>query len=420
MLIGWSLLPVPVLAEEAGSSVEASGDPFDLPSQPTPSRAGYFGAGSAAAALEPPPRVQVGDFALQSRAAFSAVYDDNIQADDDDREEDILFGFAPSIRAQSLYARHSLGFTAAGRAAAALKNDNEDFFDWRIGADGRLDVSKQTKVNALVGYSQDTEDDEAVDAEAENDDLKFHLLDAGLSYDVKGDTIGYKASVDVSRLDAEGSEFDDRDRTTLGLRAAASYALSDRLSVSAGPSYQYATFDEDVADDGDGRDAHIVTGQIGTNYKATRTIDTFASGGYRYVTFEDPDREDSDSFVGSLGLVWKPWSGTSLRLQASQSLDLTIVDDADSRETTTGSAILSHGLKLGSRSALSSFLSYSVSEFSDLDRTDQNFATGLGYAYRLTEHVFFNANYRFSLRESDDNDADFYRNLIALGLSVTY
>jgi len=419
-LIGATLFASPGEAEEASSSNEPPINPLNVPPEPTPSRGGYFESGATTSALEPPARIQVGDFALQSRATFSTVYDDNIEADDDERDEDVFFAFSPTIRAQSLYARHSLGFGASATAADALKNDPEDFFDWRVGADGRLDISRQSKVNAAVGYSFDTEDDEATDAEDDQDNLSFHLFDASVSYDVQGDTIGYSIGSSVSRLDAEGNDFDDRDRTTLGVRAAASYALSDRLSVSLGPSYRYSAFDENVADDGDGRDVEIISAQIGAGYKASRTISTSASVGYSYATFDDPDREDDDSGIGNIGLTWNPGYGTTLQLRAAQSLDLTIVDDADSRTTTTGSALLSHRLKLGSRSVISSSLSYRVSEFSDLDRTDQNIGASLGYGYRLTEHFFFSAGYRFSRRNSDDDDADFYRNLISLGLSVSY
>jgi hypothetical protein len=77
-------------------------------------------------------------------------------------------------------------------------------------------------------------------------------------------------------------------------------------------------------------------------------------------------------------------------------------------------------LRLGSRSVMSSSLSYAIAEFSDLDRTDHDLGARLGYAYRLSEHVFFNAGYRFSRRDSDDDDADFYRHLVSLGVSVAY
>lgn len=413
-------LTLPALSEEVLRPSEPPTDPLNVPAEPIPSRGGYFGSVDASSALEPPARLRIGDFALQSKAAFATVYDDNIRADDEERDEDIFFSFSPSVRAQSLYARHSLGFGASGTAARALKNVADDFFDWRVGADGRLDLSRQSKIGTAIGYSHDTEDGESVDAEDDQDDLSTHAFNASLSYDHSGDTIGYSLAGSASRLDAEGSDFDDRDRTTLGGRASASYALSDRLSFSAGPSYSYSTYDEEVANDGAGRDAQIVNIRVGGKFKASRTISTSASVGYGYAAFDDANREDDDKVVGNLGLTWNAGAGTILQLRAGQTLGLTVVDDADTRTTTTGSAILTHRLKLGNRSVLSSSLSYRISAFSDLDRTDHDLAAGLAYAYRLTEHVFMNAGYRFSRRASDDNDADFYRNLISLGISFAY
>lgn len=415
-----------LLAEEQAPSpptpTESAADPLNLPAEPVPSRGGYFGASGsdAVSALAPPARIQVGDFALQSRASFSTVYDDNIEADDDVRDDDVFFSFAPSIRAQSLYARHSLGLEAGATAATAAKNEAEDIFDWRVGADGRFDISRQSKINGAFGYRRDTEDDEAIDAENNEDDLTVNVYDASVSYNQRGDTISYRLGSTVSRLDAEGSNFADRDRTSLGLTASTSYILSDRLSVFLGPSYQYSTFDEEVADDGEGRDAQIFSGRLGGRYKASRTINTQASIGYSLAKFEDSDRDDADSFVGNLGLVWDPGTGTTLQLQAGQTLGLTVIDDADSRTTTFGAATLSHRLKLGSKTSITSTLSYRVSEFSDLDRTDQDTSVGLSYAYRLAENVFFNAGYRFSRRDSDEDDAEFYRNLISLGIVVSY
>ena len=420
MLITLTFVVQPVGAQETASSAEQLPNPLDPVQEPIPSRGGYLESGDATKALQPPVRNKVGDFALRTRATFATIYDDNIEADDSERDEDVFFLFSPAIQAQSLYARHSLGLEASGTATEAIKNDNEDSFDWRVGADGRVDLSKQRKVKAAVGYRHDTEDDEAIDAEGNREDLSFHLLDASLSYDVRGEVVGYSLGTSVSRLDAEGSDVDDRDRTILRTNASASYAFSDRLTVFLGPSYSYSIYDEEVADDGEGRDAEIVSAQVGAGYKASRTINTSASIGYSYAAFEDPDREDDDSVIGSIGLTWDAGYGTTLQLRGSQTLGLTVVDDADSRRTTTGSAILSHRLKLGSRSAISSSLAYQVSDFSDLDRTDQNISANLGYGYRLSEYLFLNTGYRFSRRFSDDDGADYYRHQISLAVSVIY
>lgn len=420
LVIGGMLPGLSFGAEETSPPPEPPPDPLRPPPTTLPSRGGFLAGGDIPPSLLAPTRWRVGDFALSTNATLAAAYDDNVDADPDARDEDIFLTVSPGIRAQSLYARHSIGFGAGATAGTALKDNADDFFDWRIGADGRVDLSKIRKINGAVGYSLDTQDGEAVDAERGQVNVPIHLIDAGLSYDVSGDTIGYSVDTSLSRQDFEDRAFDDRDRTTLGLGGAVRYAMSDRLSLSAGPTYRYSAYDEAVAGDGKNRDAQTISAQIGASYKASATITTSGAIGYSYATFDDPAREDADSAIGNLGLTWEIGQGTSLALAASRTLGLTVVDDEDSRTTTSGLATLSHRIDLGSRSALSSSLSYGISNYSDLDRTDHNVVASLGYAYRLAEHVFFSSSYRFSRRDSDDEDADYYRNLISIGITVAY
>ena len=141
----------------------------------------------------------------------------------------------------------------------------------------------------------------------------------------------------------------------------------------------------------------------------SRTLKARASLGYERIDFDDADRDDDDGATGSVGLSWAPGYGTTLDLQASRSLEISTEDDEDTRTNTTGSATLRHQLKLGSRSALSSSLALGLTDVSDFDRTDKNLTTGLTFGYRLAEQAFFTSSYRFSLRDSDDGEADYYR-----------
>lgn len=395
-------------------------DPLTEPTASAPNQRGYFGGGSVPPSLLSPSRLKIGDFALSSQASLGLVYDDNVEADDDERDEDIFLTFSPAVRAQSVYARHSLGFGASATTGTALKDSTDDFFDWQVGADGRIDISRNSKLTASVGYTRDVEDDEDIQSEDDDGDTPIHSIAAGVGYDVNGERIGYGVDGSVSRLDIEGDDFQDRDRTTYGLGGAVRFKWSDKLTLSGGPRYSHSTFDDNVAEDGDSRDADAYSFQVGAGYRASRTISTRASLGYSILTFEDPDRENDDTATGSAGVSWAPGNGTTLSLQVSRSLDISVEDGEDSRVTTTGSAELAHRLRLGRRSALSSSLALSVTRSSDFDRTDRNLVTGLTYGYRLTEHAFFTSSYRFSRRFSDEDNAEFYRNLISIGLTVSY
>jgi hypothetical protein len=413
LLIGGSL----ALSEEER---EAPPDPFSQSVPETLNQSGYLGGGSVPSTLQASSGLRIGDFALGGQASLGLVYDDNVEAEDEERDEDVFLTFSPSVRAQSTYARHSIGFGAGATTGTALKDSTDDFFDWRVGADGRVDLSRRSKIDASVGYSRDIEDDEDPNAEDEDGDTPIDTIDVSLGYDIEGERAAVSAGFSVSRLDVDDDDFDDRDRTAYGLNSRARYKWSDDLALSAGASYRYSAFDEDVADDGDDRDAEEVGLQVGAGYRASRTITTRAALGYAYVSFDDPDRDNNDRLTGSTGLTWRPGSGVTLDLEARRSLGLSIEDDEDTRTNTSGRATLAHRLKLGSRSVLSSSLVLGVNRLSDLDRTDRNLVAGLTYAYRLAEHAFFTASYRYSQRDSTDGDADYYRNLISIGVTVSY
>ena len=417
LCLGLLAAPPTVRAED---EVKALPDPLNPVTGPASDLNGYFGGGSLPPSLRTPSRLRVGDFAIAGQAAFGILYDDNVEADDEERDEDVFLSVSPSVRAQSTYARHSIGFGAGATAATALKDTTDDFFNWRIGADGRVDLSERSRINAAVDYSRDIEDDENVDAEDDNDDIPVNNVNARLGYATAGQRLGYSIGGDVARFDIEGDDFQDRDRTSIGLNGSLRYRWSEDLSFSGGPTYRHSTFDEDVADDGDGRDADEFGLQLGVGYRFSRTITTRAAVGYSLVAFDDPDREDNDTATGSAGLTWSPGNGTMLDLDASRSLAVSVEDDEDSRTRTSGSATLVHRLSLGSRSALSSSLALSIARLSDLDRTDRDLIAGLTFAYRLTDSAFLSTSYRFSHRSSNDDDAEFYRNLLSVGLTVSY
>ncbi|MEM8948948.1 MAG: outer membrane beta-barrel protein [Pseudomonadota bacterium] len=411
------LAATPVAADD---DQEAPSDPLLPTASPEVNQRGYFGGGSVPPSLQQPSRLRLGDFALGGQASLGMLYDDNVEADDTDRDEDVFLTFSPSIRAESTYARHRIGLEAGASTGTALNNNGDDFFDWQVGADGRIDLSRTRKINASLTYSRDVEDDESVDAEDDDGDTPIHLINAGIGYDASGEKLGFGVDATVSRRDLEGDDFDDRDSTAYGLSGRLRLAWSDNLTLSMGPSYRYSNFDQDVADDGESRDAERVGFQFGAGYRASRTVTTRASLGYAFVSFDDPDRENEDSATGTAALTWSPGNGTTLDLSARRSLDLSIQDGEDARKRTAASATLGHSLSLGSRSALSSTLGLNVARLSDLDRTDKTLIAGLTFGYRLAEHAVLTSSYRFSQRFSSDEDAEFYRNLISVGVTLSY
>jgi hypothetical protein len=60
------------------------------------------------------------------------------------------------------------------------------------------------------------------------------------------------------------------------------------------------------------------------------------------------------------------------------------------------------------------------SDFLDIDRTDHDIVAQVGYSRILVRNVALNLGYRYSQRFSDDNEDEFYRNIVSLGLSAHF
>ena len=65
----------------------------------------------------------------------------------------------PQIRAESNFNRHSLGLTAGSEVAFHINKEDEDYQDFFVSGDGRLDITrKQLRRRARLSFARDHRD----------------------------------------------------------------------------------------------------------------------------------------------------------------------------------------------------------------------------------------------------------------------
>ena len=57
-------------------------------------------------------------------------------------------------------------------------------------------------------------------------------------------------------------------------------------------------------------------------------------------------------------------------------------------------------------------------DFEGTGRTDNTWSAGAGATYLVNRNLSLDASYRYSKRDSDDNDAEFTRNIVLLGITA--
>jgi hypothetical protein len=360
--------------------------------------------------------LRVGQFLVTPAVGVGAAYTDNAGGDDVDRDEEVSLNAAGAVRAQALLARHSFGVDAIGTTSHSFQQENDDYFDWELGGDTRLDLTRRSALSGRVSYSQDTEADSSAEAEGEPNDVQTINSNAG--YQFSGNRFGYLAEFGLNRSNFSGDGSADRDQTDYRVGQRLSHSTTNKLTLFVSPQYAYSTFDEDVAADGEGRDTQTVTGLVGADWAHSSALALSAAAGYTRLFIEDSGRDDTDSLTGSAALDWRFDPRTNVTLSASHALSLTTVDDAAARTDTA--VELAVGRTLGPETAGQLKLSTVYTDFKDLARDDLQMSAGLGLAHRLREHFFLTLAYQYQQRLSDDAGAEFYENQALVGLTVVY
>ncbi len=367
--------------------------------------------------LLPKRGIKSGRIVYLPSVTVGAVFSDNANSDDDVREDDVVIGAGATLRAQSLLRRHEFGAEVSATAGHSIEDIEEDFFDWSVEADGRFDLDRQNALRGRLNASLAQEADSS--AEADNgEDADLSLFGGTLGYFFNGRTLDFSLDGFVDREEVSGDSNDDRDNTTYTASANLGRKWGKNLSFFLAPSYAITEFDEELADDGEGRDSYEITGLVGVEYRPRPRLRVGGSVGYSRAFFDDPDADDNGSFVGSLDTRFAYDSRTDLSLTANREVEVTTVDDSSSEIATTVSAGATR--LLSSKHALSAELTYLHTDFDGLNRVDQDITAGIEYFYRLSDHLVFNLGYQYLERFSNDDNEDFYENQARVGVTLVY
>lgn len=388
---------------------------------------------------------RVGRFVVQPVVATGLAYDDNIDADNDDRVDDFIWLGAVGVRAQALLRRHAFGFDAVAGTSRYFQNSSEDEVSWVVGADGRLDLTRRSQLAGRVSYTRAEESPESVDRDTDVDGSAFHQFNSSLTYDQRFIRTSLAVATSANRTEFEESEEADRDLWRYRVAPSVSYDIRSRLTADLSPSYARTDYDteDDAGRDQDEEDYEV---QAGLSYTVSPRLSTRGFVGYSWFRPADDDEDDEQGFIfggsltyevgerttasvaarrtiredttltftGSLNHAFD--SRTSVGLTASRSFEDTNVDGASSRINTSVSGNIRRVIR--SDMALTASAGGAREEFQGIDREDDSIFARLTYDWAFHRAVSLTVSYRYSQRFADEPDDDFYRNIVFIGLTA--
>ena len=377
--------------------------------------------------------IRAGSFFIFPSISLSGTYDSNAFATSNDEDSDVGAILAPRVDVNSNWSRHALNFSAGAVSAAWAEYSENNFLDAYAATTGRLDVTRADIATGTLRFDRLHEDrddpDESgtttigtsdrgnlnryyrglADVQYRHNFARFFTLVGGgvqrLFYDDIGDR-------DVSR----------RDRWEYGGRARVGYQLSPRIGTFVQGNYSWREYDEAQAVGGEfeKRDNQGWRAAVGTNIDITTILFGELSFGYQERNYDSDAYRDTNGFGGDGSLTWNVTPLTSIIATASSEiLETTVTFEGDTADGNLQNAVgLEVQHELLRNVLLNGTVDYTRDDFQGTSRTDNIFGAGAGVSYLLNRNLTLDATYRFTKRDSDDNDSEFDRNIVLVGFTA--
>ena len=361
--------------------------------------------------------IDLGGFRLFPRAAVSESYDDNIFADDDDEEADLITTVSAALLAQSQWSRHELAIAARLRHQRFLDNDEQDRTEYFLRPSLRLDLAERSEATLTAEYSRRVVGRDDPEDAGNEDPTEFDRFYSRAEVIGRANRLFFGINGEVRRDDYISSGDDDRDRTEVRFGLPLGYEVSAKTDVVLEPFFRLRDFDE-LDDTGADRDARAAGATIGIDTEVTSLVHVNFDIGFIANDFEDPRFDDSVDLIFGGEAIWYATAMTTVKARALRQDIATGEPGASSKTQSTFGIEVQHELQ---RNVLLGVQArYINDDFRNLNREDDRAIVGLGAEYLLNRYVSVAADYRYEQRWSDAAGEDFNRNIVTLGLRTRF
>ena len=377
--------------------------------------------------------IRAGSFLIFPSISLSGTYDSNVFATENNEDADVGAILAPRVDVNSNWSRHALNFSAGAVGAAWADHSENDYLDAFASTTGRLDITRNDIASGTLRFdrlheNRDDPDDSGTTTIGTSDRGNLTRYYTGLldtQYRHNFNRIFTVVGGGVQRLlydDIGDRENSRRDRWEYGGRLRVGYQVSPRIGTFVQGNYSWREYDEDQFIDGDlqKRDNHGWRAAVGTTVDITSIVFGEASFGYSQRYYDASGLNNSGGPGANGNITWNVTPLTSVIFSASSEvLESTVTFEGDTAEGNLQNQVgveVQH--ELLRNLLLNGTLGYTRDDFQGTSRNDNIYSAGAGVSYLVNRNLTLDANYTFTKRDSDDNTAEFDRNIVLVGFTV--
>ncbi len=375
-----------------------------------------------------PRGARIGGFLLYPCVVLGEEFNDNIFAVDDDLDADFITTITPGVRLRSDWNNHALNFDGSATIGRYFDHEDENYEDYRVGVDGRLDIRRNINASALARYSKLHEERSSPDDERGKEPTEFSVTNYLLSYFHRFNRIAFDVDGTADMFDFDDVETltgvrneDDRDRTIVEGTVRVGYEIVPEYEAFVRGSVNSRRYDESVDDLGLDRDStgyEIVAGTA-IDFSGVTFGDVFA--GFTSQDFDDNDLQTVSGITFGGEMIWNVTGLTTLTGSITRTIEEVTTSRASGRFTTRLGITADH--ELLRNLLLDAGVFGTRREFEGIDRDENDLEFGLGAKYLMNRNIYASLNYDFHFRDTTQSGGggrDFLINAVTLRIQTQF
>lgn len=342
-------------------------------------------------------------FVVKPTFSVTGGYDSNIFLTENNVVGDKRVEYRPGVTVQSDWGRHSFAVTAFGLLGRYVENTNENFDDYQIQTNGRLDIHDNKKLELLAGVAQRHEerDEEDDPGQGFKPTISFNKF-ANLTFEYLADVFLTRFSFDVEHQDFKNSAAvnnDARDETIIETSLRLGYEFSPGTSVFVEPNGDMRIFDQSRDAAGNLQDNWAVGSLVGMTVDVTGVTFLEFGVGFEYRSFDNPLFDSEFNFDFSVSHIWNVTDLISLTTDIGRGFEDSATPGVSGVTDYNLSTVLDY--EFLDYVIVSAGIGLSLSETGQTNRQDIDVSPTLGVQYLVNENWTAQLDLGYTTRDSN-------------------
>lgn len=368
--------------------------------------------------------IRAGAFMILPQASVSERYNDNIYATDTNETDDFITRLGASVAVNSDWSRHALGLSAGVSKYIYADHTGENRLDWNVGATGALDVTRDTRLDGGVNYSQlheDRGDPNAPAAAAEP--IEYDLLAANANFNQRFNRLTARISggyddydyKDVGAIGGGIIDQDVRDRKEYTEALRLGYDVSPDTNVYIEGALNQRDYDLSPPVTLTDRNSDGYSAVVGSDFRLSNLLQGEVYVGYQSQSYDQVGFSDVTGIRYGGNVEWYMTPLTTVTFNAAADVEETTTAGASGYLSQSGGVRIDH--ELLRNLLINARFSYTNAKYENITRTDDTFRAGLGVDYLINRNFALGLGYDYTDKNSDAIGEDYKRNEVGLTLT---